>query len=166
MEKIVAIRDAITRSLDDLGEWLPHIPLRLILAWEFYESGVVKLQGNNWFGDIQDSFVFPFSAIPAGVSWFLATWTELLGSICLLIGLFTRFWSLALIILTVVAIGAVHWPDDWSSLQELWKGYAVTNKGFGNYKLPLLFIVLLLPLLFGGAGKASLDYFITQSLRR
>ena len=38
--------------------------------------------------------------------------------------------------------------------------------GFGNYKLPVIFIVMLLPLLFGGAGKWSLDYQIKKNLLR
>jgi len=156
----------ITDILERLGTWLPQLPLRFLLAWEFYESGIVKLEGNNWFGQIQDSFPFPFNVIPAEVSWFLATWTEVVGGICLALGLFTRFWSLSLIILTVVAIAGVHWPDQWASLAELWKGYAITDKGFGNFKLPLLFIVMLLPLLFSGAGKASLDHLLAGFLRR
>jgi len=58
---------------------------------------------------------------------------------------------------TIVAISGVHWPDEWSSLAELWKGYAVSDKGFGNFRIPLLFLVMLLPLVFQGAGKLSLD---------
>jgi putative oxidoreductase len=56
----------------------------------------------------------------------------------------------------------VHWPDDWSSLAELWKGYSVSNKGFGNFRIPLLFLVMLLPLLFNGAGKLSLDNLLAK----
>ena len=150
----------VTDVLDRLGAWLPQLPLRFLLAWEFYEAGIVKLGGSNWFGQIQDNFPFPFNVIPAEVSWFLATWTEVIGGICLALGLFTRFWSLSLIILTIVAIAGVHWPDEYTSLAELWKGYAITDKGFGNFKLPLLFIAMLLPLLFSGPGKASLDHLI------
>lgn len=155
-----------TAVLDKLGEWLPQLPLRFLLAWEFYESGIVKLNGSNWFGQIQDSFPFPFSIIPADVSWFVATWTEVIGGICLALGLFTRFWSLSLIILSVVAMTAVHWPESWGSFAELWKGYAITDKGFGNFKLPLLFTVMLVPLVFSGPGKASLDHLISRFVRQ
>jgi len=136
--------------------------LRLLLAWEFWEAGVMKLGGNNWFGGIKENFPFPFNYVPVDLSWFIATWFELLGSIGLAIGLFTRFWAISLIILSVVAIFGVHWPDDWSSLSELWKGYAISNKGFGNFKLPLLFIVMLLPLFFSGPGKASVDHILSK----
>ena len=79
-----------------------------------------------------------------------------------MLGLATRFFSASLIVLTIVAIAAVHWPDSWSTFAELWKGYAITDKGFGNYKLPLLYLMMFLPLLFGGAGKLSLDNFFTR----
>ena len=41
---------------------------------------------------------------------------------------------------------------------------AITNNGFGNYKLGLIFVVMLLPLIFRGAGKLSLDALITSRL--
>jgi putative oxidoreductase len=34
--------------------------------------------------------------------------------------------------------------------------------GLGNYKLPLIYLIMFLPLLLGGAGKWSFDYFLTQ----
>jgi putative oxidoreductase len=111
---------------------------------------------------VADKFPFPFSVLPPDVSWFLATWTEVLGGICIWLGLATRFWAAGLLILTIVAIAGVHWPAEWSSLSELWKGYAITDRGYGNFKLPLLFIAMLLPLLFTGAGRLSLDELIRR----
>jgi putative oxidoreductase len=79
----------------------------------------------------------------------------------LLFGLFTRFAAISLIVITAVAASAVHWPANWSSLTELWQGYQITAKGsYGNFKLALLFIVLLLPLVFHGGGKLSLDHLL------
>ena len=69
-----------------------------------------------------------------------------------------------MIVLTVVAIAGVHWPSEWNSLAELWKGYAITDKGFGNYRVPLLFIAMLFPLMFVGAGKLSLDHILGKKL--
>ena len=56
----------------------------------------------------------------------------------------------------------MHWPGEWSSLAELWKGYVITSNGAGNYKIPLLLAVILLPLLFHGGGKISLDHFLLK----
>lgn len=152
--------------LDKLGSWLPQLALRAIVGWEFFEAGLAKLGGENWFGSVQDSFPLPFSVLPVDLSWFLATWTELLGGIGIWLGLATRFWSAGLVILTAVAIAGVHWPAEWHTLGELWQGYAITNKGFGNYKLPLILLVMLMPLLLGGAGKASLDHLIRRYVER
>ena len=92
----------------------------------------------------------------------MSTWIEIIGAIALVIGLGTRFFSLSLIILTLVAINTVHWSTEWNSLSEFWQGYAITNKGYGNFKLPLLYIIMFMPLLFGGAGRWSLDYALTK----
>lgn len=164
MEKLVALWSRITGVLNPAGEWAGLLPLRLILAWEFWESGAEKYGAESWFEGVKENFPFPFNVVPTEISWFLATWFELLGGIGLALGLFTRFWAISLIVLSIVAIFGVHWPDDWSSLGELWKGYAISNKGFGNYKLPLLFMVMLLPLFLSGPGKASLDHLLATQI--
>ncbi|MGB5620874.1 MAG: DoxX family protein [Gammaproteobacteria bacterium] len=154
----------LTEILERIGDWVPALFLRILLGWEFYEAGLAKYRGENWFGSIQDKFPFPFNVVPPELSWLLATWTELLGGAMLVLGLFTRFWSISLIILTIVATAAVHWPESYSSFGELLQGYAISNKGFGNFKLPVIFLVMFLPLLFNGPGKASLDYLLRRRL--
>jgi len=47
----------------------------------------------------------------------------------------------------------------WS---DLLKGYAISDKGHGNFKLPLLFVVMLLPLIFNGPGKLSVDHLVAK----
>jgi len=79
--------------LDHLGEFLPQLGLRFLLAYEFWESGVEKFHSENWFADIQERFPFPFDLVPVDISWFIATWSELLGAVALVIGPGTR-WSL------------------------------------------------------------------------
>ena len=66
--------------------------------------------------------------------------------------------------LTVVAMLSVHWPESWSSLSELLKGYALTNDGFGNFKLPVIYIAMLLPLVFMGPGRLSMDALFSRQL--
>lgn len=166
MHRLIVAWESLTGALNRAGEWIAPLALRLLLGWEYYESGREKFRGENWFGQVQDRFPWPFSVIPSDLSWFLATWVELAGAICLVIGLFTRFWAFSLIILTVVAIAGVHWPESYGGLGDLLRGYAITDQGFGNYKLPLIFIVMLLPLLLTGAGKASMDYLLYPRARR
>lgn len=162
MTKLVETWNRIVGSLEPAGDWIALLPIRLILAYEFGIAGLMKLNGSNWFGNVQDNFPFPFNVIPVEIDWFIATWFEILGSIGLLLGLFTRFWAAGLVVLTIVAIFGVHWPEDWSSLAELWKGYAVSDKGFGNYRIPLLFLTMLFPLIFLGGGKLSLDRLLAD----
>jgi putative oxidoreductase len=141
------------------------------MAWEFAEAGLRKLRGENWFADIpwsewQKGFPFPFELLPASLNWSLATWAELVFATMLLLGLFTRLAAISLVVVTMVATAAVHWPAEWGSLAELWSGYVITSKGAGNFKLPLLFLVMLLPLVFHGGGRVSLDHlFIIMSGR-
>ncbi|WP_206604901.1 DoxX family membrane protein, partial [Vibrio vulnificus] len=74
------------------------LSLRLFLAWEFFESGWEKWNGENWFGDIQSAFPFPFDRLPAAFNWELSLWAELLGALFLLLGLGTRLTALVLIV--------------------------------------------------------------------
>jgi len=159
--------DNLTARLRVAGDYLWPLALRLIMFWEFWESGITKLRGDNWFADIpwadwQKGFPWPFGALPTEINWLAATWGELVFSVMLLFGLLTRFAALSLIVVAAVAAAAVHWPANWGSLRELWEGYAVTAEGAGNYKLSLLFVLMLLPLLFHGGGKLSLDHLLLK----
>lgn len=155
----------VTARLRGAGEVIPRLVMRLVMGWEFWESGLEKYRGENWFADIQQSFPFPFNVIPANISWFIATWFELLGAVLLWLGLGTRVVAFSLLFLTFVATATVHWPDMWTMWGELLKGYSVSDRGYGNFKLPLLFVVMLLPLVFNGPGKFSLDHLVAQALR-
>ncbi len=135
--------------LNQSGEYISMLGLRLLLAYEYWESGVAKYSGANWFSQIQDQFPFPFSIVPPEISWFIATWSELLGAVALVIGLGTRFFSASLIILTIVAWASVHAGN----------GYNVCSNGF---KLPLIYLVMFIPLLFSGPGRLSLDHLISK----
>ena len=91
--------------------------------------------------------------MPVGLSWFLATWVELLGAAALVVGLGTRFWAVSLLVLDLVAWAAVHAGN----------GYNVCDNG---YKLPLLYAVMLLPLIVSGPGRLSIDAAIRNLARR
>lgn len=146
---LIAAGCRIKGALDRLGAFLPQLGIRALLAYEFWQSGITKLHGENWFAQIMDDFPFPFNLVSTDFSWFLATWTELAGAVALLVGLATRFFAFALIVIDVVAWVSVHAGN----------GYNVCDNG---YKLPLIFLVLLLPLLLRGPGRASLDYLIAR----
>jgi putative oxidoreductase len=137
----------VSGILNTIGGCVPQLGLRLLLAYEFWVAGVEKYNGANWFANVQSDFPFPFNFVPPEVSWQLSTWFELIGAVALVLGLATRFFSLSLIVLTIVAWAAIHSAS----------GYNVCDNG---YKLPLIYLIMFTPLLFGGAGKLSLDHLI------
>jgi putative oxidoreductase len=145
MAGISALRRSIVSLLDNLHSVFSPLGLRLLLAYEYWDSGVMKFKGENWFGDIQDQFPFPFNLISADLNWQLATYTEMIGAIALVVGLGTRFVSFSLIVVTVIAWAAVHAGN----------GYNVCENG---WQLPLFYLVMFVPLVLGGAGKLSLDH--------
>jgi putative oxidoreductase len=137
----------LLKGLEFFGGWLPQLALRFLLAYELWTSGVEKLNGSNWFADIQEQFPFPLNHVPVEISWQIATWFELIGPVALVLGLATRFFALSLASLTLVAIVSVH-----AGL-----GYNVCDQG---WKLPFIYLVMFLPLIFSGPGKLSLDHWI------
>ena len=161
---LVTLYSQATSLLDKANTWIPQLFLRSFLAWEFLESGLEKYHGMNWFSELQ--FPFPLNLVPIDVSWRLATYFEIFGAIALFIGFATRFFTMSLMILTIVAILTVHFPEHVDSLSDLLKGYRLLDEegdGFGNYKLPLIYLIMFITLLLGGAGKLSLDAWIKNT---
>lgn len=161
MNRFTALYDRLTDRLRAAGDWIAPLGLRLLLAYEFYSAGTMKagVDGTpGWFAN--KAFPPPFDWFSAGLNWTMVTWTEILAGLALLFGLFTRAAAFALVMVTTIAIVSTHWPDSWDSLSELWKGYAVSDDGFGNFRIPMLFLAMLLPLVFAGGGKLSLDHLL------
>ena len=165
MFNAISTWESLTARLRGIGQLVPPLILRLLMGWEFWESGREKYLGDNWFTDIKEKFPFPFNVIPSDISWAMATYFELGGALLLIAGLFTRFAAYSLLVLTFVATAAAHWPDMVAMWGDLPKGYAITDMGYGNFKLPLLFVVMLLPIIFQGPGKISLDYLLARKLK-
>ena len=90
------------------------IIIRLILAPVLIGAGWEKITGDNWFSP--ELLPFPFSVLPVELSWFLASWTEFVGGICLLLGLATRLWAIPLAVTMLVAAGSVHWDNGWPAI--------------------------------------------------
>ncbi len=149
MNAILSLACTTRATLDRIGHWFAPLGLRLLLAWEFWESGVEKFRGENWFTEIQDKFPFPFNVVPVELSWLLSTWAELAGAVMLVLGLGTRFAAASLIVLDLVAWASVH-----AGL-----GYNVCDNG---WKLPFIYLLMLIPLLLTGPGKLSLDHWISR----
>jgi len=164
--------DRVTDRLRAAGDWVAPLGLRLLLAYEFYSAGAMKagVDGTpGWFAN--KAFPPPFDWFPAGLNWSMVTWTEIIAGLALLFGLFTRFFAFSLVMVTTIAIVSTHWPESWSGLGQLWEGYSVSRvvedgEYRGNFRIPLLFLAMLIPLLFMGGGKLSLDQLLLQLTER
>jgi len=162
--------DSITERLRAGGDWLAPLGIRLLLAHEFWKAGALKFRdpGGNVSGfHARQDFPFPFGSFPDALNFFLVTWFELAAAVALILGLFTRFFAFTLVVITAVAIASVHWPSSWDSLGQLWEGYSVSRvmddgEFRGNFRIPALFLAMLMPLLFMGGGKLSLDHLLVK----
>lgn len=132
--------DAAGRSLARLvPDWLVGLTARTGIAAVFFLSGRTKVEGVL---DVSDSALFLFAEeyrlplIPSDIAAHLATYAEHLFPILLVLGLFTRFSALALLIMTAV-IQVLVYPGAWA-IHLVWAG---------------LFIYLIR----SGAGTLSLD---------
>lgn len=132
--------------------------VRIWLAQEFLYASYQKLSGGftppEWFADL--SFPTPFSLLPPALNWGMVGMTELICGLMLLFGLFTRLSALVLLIVTYVAVYAVHFDLGWSGWNQI-----ETEDGLG-FKVPLMISIMLFVTLGQGAGRWSLD----QSLYR
>ena len=119
MNTIIATADFWYGRLVDIAshfDGVASILLRLILGPVLILAGWEKLTGDNWFAFSQENFPFPFNVLPVGLSWFLASWTEFLGCILLLVGLGTRIVAIPLAITMFVAAYAVHLDNGWPAI--------------------------------------------------
>ena len=100
------------------ADFLAPLALRLYLVPVFWMAGSNKLQSMEstiaWFGNPDWGLGLP---LPALLAW-LATLTEAIGAILLLIGLGVRWISLPLMITMLVAAFAVHWQNGWLAIAE------------------------------------------------
>lgn len=149
MDRFVEKLKSLLDSLDAAGIWIGLLSLRLILAKEFWDAGIEKLHGNNWFSEIHGQFPFPFNMLPPEINWHLATGLEILGALALIFGLGTRFFAVSLSFLTLIAIATVHAGH----------GYTISE---GGWKLPLIYLAMFLPLILSGPGKLSVDYWLRE----
>lgn len=115
------MRDLIQRANErlrylDPGEPFAALALRLYLAPIFWMAGTLKLSDMDstiaWFGNADWGLGLP---LPALLAW-LATLTEVLGALFLLVGFAVRWVSIPLMITMLVAAVAVHWQNGWLAI--------------------------------------------------
>jgi len=118
---------------------------RLVLAYGFYEPALMKWSSfdatASWFHSLGIPFANFFTLLVASL--------EISGVVLFVLGLFTRFISLPLMVTMLTAIFTVH----------LGNGFSVGNNGF---EMPLYYFLFLSILATHGSGRFSLDYLFAD----
>src|SRR5882724_11092502 len=140
--------DGALRRLAD-AQWVPQLLVRLFVGYFFLESGWGKIHNLDTFAERFAGWGIPAPALNAALS----AWTEFLGGLLIVLGLFTRLVSIPLFINMVVATLAVRLKklgglDEFVELDE--PLYALTFRW----------------LFFSGPGRVSLDHLLDKVLRR
>ena len=103
-----------TRAID----FLAPLALRLYLVPIFWMAGTKKLNNFEdtaaWFGNPDWGLGLPMPELMAA----LATCSEVLGAILLLIGLAVRWISIPLMVTMAVAAVTSHWQNGWLAIAE------------------------------------------------
>ena len=120
---------------------------RIVLAGVFWRSGRTKVEEGSWFS-ISDNTYFLFQEeykgvpLPSDFAAVMATVSEHMFPILLVLGLFTRLSALALLGMTMV-IQIFVYPEAWWQVHSLWAAMALV-------------------LIVRGAGSISLDAALTR----
>jgi len=129
----------INEAADRTGDWA-LLAMRLILALGFYHPAVTKFKNiydtTEWFASMN----FPLPKL----SVLLVGATEFVGFFLLMLGFLTRYISIPLMFIMLIAITVVHMGN----------GYAAADNGF---EIPLYYLVMLFVLFGNGPGKFSID---------
>jgi putative oxidoreductase len=137
---------AIIRRLNNTLDRVPHdvvaLALRVFPAMVFFQSGRTKVEGlftikdSTWFL-FKEEYALPL--IPSDLAAVLGTAAEHVLPILIILGLFTRFATLGLLVMTAV-IEIFVYPDAW-----------VTHG---------LWAAAFLALIARGPGRLSLDHLL------
>ena len=187
--KAIQMYNKTTDWMSNLGD-VPLLLIRLLLAYAFFGPAMEKW-GNMeatiaWFGNPDWGLGLPFPALNA----YMAATTEIVGVVLLVLGLGTRFISIPLIFVMLMAWFTVHIDHGWLAiasssadpgvaerlnmtreiLQEHGNYSWLTEKGSfvilqNGAEFVVTYIVMLLSLISFGSGKLSLDYLLEKRLK-
>lgn len=172
------------------ADFIALLAIRLYLLpviWEGAHSKVVGFSGTvSWFATstAEGGLGLPFPWLMA----LLATGTEVVGLVCIALGLFTRIIAIPMIVLMSVASSMVHWSHGWLAIASKGMESSIRMDAFlqwlianfpGRYNYitelgdPVIlnngmefsttYFVMLLVLLFWGGGRyVSADYWLRK----
>ena len=127
---------------------MPLFVLRISLGLVFINAGYGKVTDIQWVESFFTGLQIPFPLLNA----YLASYTEFIGGILMVLGLGTRFVSIPLAGVMVVALFTAHIPDI-AAFKDLFKSANM---------IPWFFFWLFVLLICRGAGRFSLDHLICK----
>ena len=147
MTPLIATCNRATESLSSRwGEGLALLFTRIALAGVFWRSGQTKVAEGTWL-EVSDTTRYLFETeysrvpLPADLAATLATWSEHLFPILLVLGLATRLSALALLGMTLV-IQTFVYPEAWWPVHSLWAAMALVliSRGSGAFGIDALLV--------------------------
>ena len=143
------IADKASRLLESLhaSRWVGPLVVRLVFGYFWLETGIAKVQNLDGFTQRFVGWHIPYPAFNAGLS----AWTELLGGLLIMLGLFTRIVCIPMIINMAVAVTLVVSAnlmglDDYVEADEV------------------VYSLIFFWLLMAGPGKVSVDTLLARWL--
>ncbi len=133
--------------------WLPILLARLVVGVEFFLSGRGKLASLEKLTSSFESWGIPLAHLQAP---FVAT-VELIGGLCLILGLGSRIFSALLVGVMSVAILVTLTQEGVTSLPH-------DTVADVLYLPEVGFLVIFVWLVFSGPGKVSCDHVIASKL--
>ncbi len=138
----------INNAAAQTGDWA-LLAMRLTLAFGLYEPAVKK------FGDMRGTaewFASLHLPLPS-VSVFLVATFEFAGFFLLMLGLLTRYITIPLMFIMLIAILTVHMGN----------GFASANNGI---EIPFYYLVMLFMIFSNGPGKYSIDEAVVGKMQK
>ncbi|EJL6699664.1 TPA: DoxX family protein [Vibrio cholerae] len=184
------------RLIEKCKKWdfIVLLSVRLFLVPVIFVGARSKVLGFAgtvaWFGasTAEGGLNLPFPELLA----FLAAATEVVGYICIALGLFTRIMAIPMIFMMSVASAMVHWKHGWDAIATSGMEATIRLNGFiewlavnfpGRYNYitelgdPVMlnngmefavtyFVMLMVLFIYGGGRYVSLDYWLKKPFIR
>jgi putative oxidoreductase len=138
-----------SRVLAGCLAWAAPLAARIVVGWVFLWAGWHKLQAVPMMVENFREWGIPAPEVMAP----FVSGMELVGGLLLLVGLLTRFVSVPMMIIMLVAIASAKWSDVDS---------LATLLGFEEVS----YLVLFAWLGIAGPGPLSLDHLVLRALRK
>lgn len=129
----------------DIGDTL----VRIVIGYILFMHGWGKVTGAGMAGI--SAYMAKQGLEPAAAFAFAAIFLETVGAICLIVGLFTRFFAAALAIEMAIALLTAHFAHGFSASK-------------GGYEYVLLLGIVLFAIALRGGGPYSIDRMIGKEL--